>query len=131
MTLEDCVMHEMLPLFGDGSLKYLLSLEGRIDENRLRKAVRLSLDAEPILGCRMVERGGRPVWELRDDLDDMPLCEVFVGLDGGLYPAQFLESPIEVIRDPLVQVIVVRRACDTVCVKMAHAVADATSMKDY
>ena len=143
MTLEDCIMHEVLPVFSDGSLKFLLSLAGRIDEDRLRKAVRLSLDAEPILGCRFVECGRRFAWERREDLDEIPLCEVVAGSDGRPYLAQFLATPIDTARDPLVKVIVVRATptqstgcpagcpADTVCIKVAHEVADGPSAKDY
>jgi NRPS condensation-like uncharacterized protein len=131
MTLEDCIMHQALTLLGDGSPKFLLSFAGRIDDVRLRKAVRFSLDAEPILGCRMVEGHWKPVWQRRPDLDEIPLCEVAESSDGQPHVARFLGTPIDSARDPLVKVMVVRGASDTVCVKVAHEVADGPSAKDY
>ena len=108
ITLEDYFVHHFMPLIGDISPKFLVTLDGRIDEDRLRTAVRLSFDVEPILGCRFVERVWRPAWKRREDLDEVALCEVVAGSDGGSCLAQFLGTPIDVTRDPLVKVMVVR-----------------------
>jgi NRPS condensation-like uncharacterized protein len=131
ITLEDSLMHQVFSLLGDGSPKFLLTLDGRIDEDRLRKAVRLSLDAERILGCRFADRRFRPAWVRREDLDQIPLCDVISCADGMPCLAEFLWTPIDVTRDPLVKVRVVRAASDTVCIKVAHEVADGPSAKDY
>jgi NRPS condensation-like uncharacterized protein len=129
--MYECVMHQVLPLVGECSGKFLLVLDGRIDEDRLGRAVRLSLEAEPILGCRFVDRKRRPLWERREDLDGIPLCEVVSCADGRPHIARFLATPIDTTRDPLVKIMVVRAASDTVCVKVPHEVADGPSMKDY
>lgn len=41
----------------------VVDLEGPLDGDRLRRALRLLLDAEPILGCRYVKRWIRPHWQ--------------------------------------------------------------------
>lgn len=48
----------------------VVTFDGHVDANRMVRAVRLTLDAEPILGCGFVERPRRLCWERRDDLDD-------------------------------------------------------------
>src|SRR5258706_6694231 len=54
----------------------VISLSGRLDESRLRRAIRLSLDAEPGLGCRFVEHWFRPYWQRYENLDGLPLFEI-------------------------------------------------------
>ena len=137
MTLLECILHDVLPLVGKGNAKFLLTLNGTIDEGRLRKAVRLSLDVEPILGCRFVDRVFRPAWQRRQDLNEVSLCEVVGCTDNRPHVARFIETPIDTAREPLVRVLVVRATqdtgcpADTVCIKMAHEVVDGTSAKEY
>lgn len=40
----------------------------------MKKAVRLSIDAEPILGCEFVVNNNKPVWKRHKDLDSVSLC---------------------------------------------------------
>ncbi|MBC9784312.1 hypothetical protein H1S01_07280 [Heliobacterium chlorum] len=42
----------------------ITKLSGRIDENLLRKALKLAINEDPILGCRLVEDNPIPYWEL-------------------------------------------------------------------
>lgn len=40
-----------------------LEFDGRLDGDRLARAAELTLDAEPVLGCRFVPRWWRPYWQ--------------------------------------------------------------------
>lgn len=40
--------------------------DGRLDEARLGRALRHLLDAEPVLGCRLVANAVPPVWQRLD-----------------------------------------------------------------
>ena len=40
-----------------------LEFAGKLDVERLAKALELTLEAEPVLGCRFVEHWRRPYWE--------------------------------------------------------------------
>ena len=54
----------------------VLSYNGPVDGDRLARAVRLAVDAEPVLGCRFFDHWYRPFWQRRDDLDSIDLCSV-------------------------------------------------------
>ncbi len=129
--LADYLMYLLRPAAGSLSTKCLLSIGGQIDEGRLQRAVRLSFEAEPILGCRLVEHWRRPIWQRRADLDNLPLCGVARGADLGPSIARFLIDPIDPTHDPLVRVGVFRDTSDTVGIKITHAVADGPSMNSY
>lgn len=59
--------------FFDGQLHCIISLDSRIDESQLAKAIRLTLDAEPVLGCQFIPRWWLPYWQRRVDLDSIEL----------------------------------------------------------
>ena len=54
LTLLDKV-NIVLERFGDHVMHLVFAPSQRVDEQRFKRALRLSLDAEPILGCRLVE----------------------------------------------------------------------------
>ncbi len=47
----------------DGQSRYLITFSARLDTERIARAFELSLDAEPVLGCRFVDHPWRPYWE--------------------------------------------------------------------
>ncbi len=109
----------------DAQIHCIISFNGRVDMERMSRAVRLTLDAEPVLGCRFVKRWWRPYWERRDDLDSIKLCEFTEKADIEQEVKQFLTTPIDPCKDPLVQVQILRSVTDTLCIKVNHVVADA------
>jgi len=126
----DCLMY----LFGrqyPTELHCVLSLAGRIDEGRLHDALRRSLDAEPVLGCRFVDHWRRPYWQRRDDLDKAARCDVVEAADPSAALARFVAARIDPRCDPLVQVRVFRGDRDTLCIKTAHEAADGPAARDY
>lgn len=117
-------------LFG-GQLNLVVTFAGRIDVERMVRAVRLTLDAEPALGCRFVEHPWRPYWERRDDLDTIPLCRVAEPRDLESELWRFIGTPADPSTDPQVQVCIFRSDRDTLCIKVNHAVADGIGVKEY
>ena len=104
----------------------VLSLSGRIDERRLARAVRLALDAEPILGCRFTEHWFRPFWQRYTAFDGLKYCEVRASSDCRADMRVFLESPPRI---PL-QVLLLRGDTDLLCVKLDHRVSDGKALLD-
>ncbi len=109
----------------------VITFDGRIDEERMARVVRLTLDAEPLLGCRFVKHWWQPYWERRSDLDSIDLCELTETGDVEQDLIRFLTIPMDPCVDPLVQVRIIRSDTDTLCIKMDHMVADAAGVKDY
>ncbi len=59
-------------------IQLVTDLDGPADPERLGRALRLLLDAEPVLGCRFVPAPHKPYWaRLKDwELDEAELLEV-------------------------------------------------------
>lgn len=111
-------------LWHDGQIRCVVRFAGQVDAARMARAARLTLDAEPVLGCRLVERPFRPYWQRRPDLDTLPLCPVAGGkdLDGQMW--RFLTAPVDPCTGPLVHVRIFRGVTDTLCVKLDHGGGD-------
>lgn len=118
-------------LIHDGQIRFSIKFSGRVDEERLARAVRLTLDIEPVLGCRFVERPFRPYWERCPGLDAIPLCRVIQTQDLESEIHKYLVEPLEPCEGPQVQVRVFRSTGDTLVIKMSHTVTDAHGLVDY
>ncbi len=106
---------------------YVVSFTGRIDADRLMRAVRLTLDAEPILACRWVEHWFRPSWRRRDNLDRTELCEVRESSNFRGDVEDFRALPPDL---PL-RVLLLRGDTDLLCIKLDHRAGDGGAMRDY
>jgi hypothetical protein len=72
----------------------VLKLDGRLDFDKLSRAVRLSVDVEPVFGCRFVE-SDPPYWKRLDDIDKIQFC-FFEETDNRDKAIQdFLKSPLD------------------------------------
>ncbi|HHY28692.1 MAG TPA: condensation protein, partial [Desulfitobacterium dehalogenans] len=78
----------------------ILRLDGRLDFDRLVKAVRLSVDAEPVLGCRFVE-GNPPYWKRLKNIDEVMFCTFEEASDTNTTVQRFLESPLDMDDDAI------------------------------
>jgi NRPS condensation-like uncharacterized protein len=118
-------------LWHDGQIRCVVRFAGQVDAGRMAQAVRLTLDAEPVLGCRLVERPWRPYWQRRRDLDTLPLCPVIRGddLDGQMW--QFLSAPVDTLTGPLVHLRLFRGETDTLCLKLDHGGGDGAGAMQY
>jgi NRPS condensation-like uncharacterized protein len=128
VTTQAAYNYAASKFFADQQLCMILGLNGKIDEAVLARAVRLTLDLEPVLGCCFVENCGKPFWSRRSDLDHFELCKVS---DGGSFN-DFVNEAVRADVDPLVMVRVFREdGADIVCVKVNHSACDAGGLKQY
>jgi NRPS condensation-like uncharacterized protein len=118
-------------MIGDMLIHCVLVFNGRMDEVRMARAIRLSLDAEPVLGCRFVHGFWRGQWERRDDLDSLQICEVVPVSDPDAAIQDFLTLPIDPLEGPQVKARILRSETDTLCLKVNHMAADAGGVKAY
>jgi NRPS condensation-like uncharacterized protein len=107
----------------------VLAFDGRLDEHRLRDAMRLAIDAEPVFGCRYVP-GRKPYWERRDDLDSLPLCTLAETADFSRELERFVDIPCDGTRDPLLAARIVRGETDALFFKTSHLAADGAGSKE-
>lgn len=123
-------MNDLTRCHADQALRFVLRVNGRVDETRLARALRLALDAAPILGCRFVE-ARRPYWERRSDLSALAACPVITGADLEARQQAYLVEPIDPTRDALIQAHIFRAdAGDTLVVRVNHVAADGQGSKE-
>ncbi len=132
VTTQDAYNYAASKMFADQQLCMVIKLGGMLDENVLAKAVRLTLDLEPVLGSRFVENGGFPFWERRGDLDQIKFCPVAETESPKRPISAFVNEAIHADVDPLVAFRVLRqKEADTVCIKVNHSACDAGGLKEY
>jgi len=99
----------------------------RLDAERLARALDLTLDAEPILGCRFVPRFGRPYWERLDagERETLLFTE-----DESAYESFKLGS-LDARAGPQVKACLWRSSAgDRLLLKVAHVASDAGGVKE-
>ena len=103
-----------------------LEFNSHLDIDRLSKALDLTLDAEPVLGCRFVTRWWRPYWERLDagSRDVLAIAEDTREYEG------FKHSPIDPYTGPQIKACLLRTTDrDLLLIKVAHEVSDASGVK--
>jgi len=128
----DCTVHvmgtaEVYRLHLGGVVQF----DGRLDEMRLARAMRLLLDAEPVLGCRFDADAAPPVWRRLDGLDEAHLLDVSESTDPAGAAAAFIAQPFESDGVPRVAAALVHGAAgDTLSVRIGHVAADGGALKE-
>ena len=112
-------------------IQAIMKLDGRLDFDKLVKAVRLSIDSEPVLGCRFIKLGP-PYWKPLDNIDNINLCSIEETDHPDEAIQRFLESPLDMDKDPVVKVMLIRSEdFDTLGLKINHACCDAAGAREY
>ncbi len=112
-------------------IQAVMKLDGRLNFNKLVRAVRLSVDAQPILGCRFIH-SDPPYWKRFDDIDAIKLCEIEETDDPDEAIQRFNEGPMDMSNDPMVMVKLIRSGkYDTLALKINHVCSDGAGAKEY
>ena len=104
---------------------------GRLDTVRLAAAVRLSLDAEPILGCAFRTNEAKAYWSRMSSLDE---ADFFSAVDSADPDGDMDHFQAREIPDAGPQVAVALFSAgdaDHVAIKLSHVVADGQAAKQY
>lgn len=116
---------------GNFMIQVMMKFDGRLDFDKLKKAVRLSVDQEPVLGCRFVE-DDPPYWKRREDIDSIEFCTIEETDNIDEAVNRFLETTIDMDKDPMVKVKLIRSdKFDTLGIKINHTCSDGSGSKDY
>lgn len=116
---------------GNFQIQAVLKLDGRIDFDRLVRAVRLSVDQEPVLGCRFIEHAP-PYWKRLKDIDNIMFCSMEESDNVEEAVQSFLESPLDMDYDPMVKIKLIRsEQYDTLVIKLNHTCCDGAGAKEY
>lgn len=115
----------------NGQIQMVLSFAERLDFECLKKAVRLTMDAEPILGCEFVISDNKPIWRRYKDLDQIAWCKLIETEEPDDMLHNILCKPFEVEKYQL-EVYLLRSAKkDLLCMKINHSCSDGGGAKDY
>jgi NRPS condensation-like uncharacterized protein len=114
----------------------LMEFDGRLDPDRLNRALHLTLHAEPVLGCRFVPRWINPYWAriAGDELDNSAFFRVLTVDEFTLETALegFLVEQINELQGPQVKALLLRgESGDRLALKLNHQVADAGGTKEF
>ncbi len=116
----------------DRQVRIIVKFNGKLDEAALAKAVRLMFDAEPVTGCRLVEKPLRPYWQRCRGLEksfEFHQVDPSEGEAEGIY--EYLLAPMDPSAGPQVRASLFRSDHDTLYIKMSHILADAGAAIDY
>jgi NRPS condensation-like uncharacterized protein len=124
--ISDCFT-DYLAAFADMIIQLEMEFDKGLDAKRLAKAVDLTLDAEPVLGCRFVNNSYKPYFQ-RLDTDKRPAF--FTANSENEYEA-FKSASIDRQNGPQINVCLWHSTKgDRLLLKVAHQVADAAGVKD-
>ncbi|ACL04737.1 protein of unknown function UPF0089 [Desulfatibacillum aliphaticivorans] len=110
----------------------IAQLNGRLDFVRLKQAMRMCLDAEPILGCRFVETAFGQHWERLPDLNAEEICTLVENPLDEDDPGGYWDSlpDLDVHQGPQARVWVLRGRNDLLCLRVNHVASDGGGVKD-
>lgn len=115
----------------DQQLHIVIRFGGRIDAERMQRAMRLTMEREPVLGCRFEVRNNRAWFVRRSDLDELALCPVIETNDTQTELMAFATTAVLAEQDPLIQGRIFRAPeGDTLVIKVNHVVADGAGAKE-
>jgi len=112
-------------------IQAVITFEQHLDTDVFKKAVRLSLDAEPVLRCQFIEDDKQPYWQPFENPDGIQWVEFVLNDDKQAAIEQFIKSPFY-YKGQMLNVRLIRTADnDIICVKICHACSDAGGLKAY
>ena len=132
LTLLDYV-NVCLQTLGDHVMHAVIVPRKPIDLPRFRRALRLSVDAEPILGCRLVYSRWKPHWTPWDDatLDAHDWCDLQTAGNVDQQVENFLHEPMDCRMQPMVRACLIRGETDTLCLNINCVPIDGRGMAIY
>ncbi len=119
--------------FGVSNLQIqaVMKLDGKLDFERLKRAVGLSLDAEPILKCRLIE-ADPPYWKPLENIGVVNFCSFQEAEDIDASVQDFVESTVNLDQEPMLNVRLIRSGqYDVLAFKINHACCDGAGAKEY
>ena len=126
----DKLMFQVHP-FHDRQCRCVITFDGRLDGPRIARAVELSLDAAPVLGCRYVSNPWQSHWEICSPPNSSFAFSQVQPQDMERETGGFLGEGMDPMRGPQVAVRLIRSGRDVLCVKLSHLAADAGGLLDY
>ncbi|MBB6217964.1 NRPS condensation-like uncharacterized protein [Anaerosolibacter carboniphilus] len=129
---QDCFNYIARYGISNVQIQGVIEFKDRINSILLQQAVRLSIDVEPILGCRFVENEKKAYWERFKNIDEITWYTYEESEDKDKAINDFLTDPLGLDGQQQVQVKLIHSSKgSTICIKVNHACSDAGGVKQY
>ena len=116
---------------GEQSMHFIIAFDGRLEDERLKRAVAVTLDMVPVLGFRFVEAGA-PYWERIPLPGAQDIVHIHLSINRGDDLQKVLTLPLDPKTSPPIRLDIIRgELCDTLCISVHHAVMDAHGLIVY
>lgn len=112
-------------------IQAVIAFDQHLDIDVLKKAVRLSLDAEPVLRCQFIENDKQAYWQPFENPDEIQWFDFVQNDSRQVAIEQFLKSPFYCKEQMLNARLIRVHDNDTLCVKICHACSDGAGLKQY
>lgn len=112
-------------------IQIVLEFEEELNIDCLKRAVRLSIDVEPILGCKFAQDKCRPYWKRMNNIDEVDWCTFENVQDKEESLKRILAQPFDCEEYQLKVMVIRSKKSDTLCIKLNHACCDGGGAKDY
>lgn len=126
-----------LRALADMQIHCMIRLNTWLDEDRMARAIRLTIQEFPILGMKLKMGWLNPYWVRRSDINEKSVCTLLEVNDTEQAQAslkEWMSLDLRPEHDPLLQVRIFRvtqvKPHDLICIKVTHVVADAGAVKE-
>ncbi|MDR2649542.1 MAG: condensation domain-containing protein [Clostridiales bacterium] len=116
----------------DPLIRCRIDFDGPVDEDALKRAVTLSLNTVPVIGCSFECHSRGPRWVNKNFTGEDIVRVIESGIDLESRVIQCFTVGITVETEPLLRIYILRRAGgDTLCAVISHIVCDGAGFKQY
>lgn len=123
-TSSSDTLNYLLRHGNDQQVNYVFHLNGQIKDNIMKQAVRLTIDAEPVLGCKLVLNKKRTYWERRDDIDQLDYFKIIKTDNPEKDVKKFVLTQIDPTIESVLKIRIFRAEKDILVIKSDHSVMD-------
>lgn len=130
-TVQIDDMLSTIDIVCDLQIHAVLYFSTKVDEERLQKAVRLSIDSEPVLGCHLKHGWWKQKWQRchNDKLD-----QAFTAVNSKNHDKDiddYMTRPYDMYSDSALNARLFRGEKDSICIKLSHIALDGGGTKEY
>lgn len=112
-------------------IQALMKLDGRLDFDKLKRAISLSVEAEPVFKCRFVE-AEPPYWEPLENPGIINFCTLEETDDIDQTIKKLIQTPIDIDNGPMVKVTLIRsEQYDVLVFKINHSCCDGAGAQEF
>jgi NRPS condensation-like uncharacterized protein len=134
-TFPTVQIDDMLSTIGmacDLQIHATIHFEDHINRDILKKAIRLSVDAEPVLGCHLEKISWKQQWKRCSDEKLNSIFDYKETSESEVEQLEYMRSAYSPYEDPALKALLIRsKSSDTLCIKLSHIALDGGGTKEY